>query len=114
MGKKNKGKNRVGVMYSTDDNYDYEYEGDDEETLVPNEQKLYVLLDKKQRAGKKVTLIEGFVGEKEDLKDLGKALKNLCGVGGTAKNGEILIQGDFRDRIVDFLQKQCYNVKKKG
>ena len=108
-------KKRLGVVYSTSDNFDYEQEGNEqEETLPAGEQKLKVLLDKKQRKGKKVSLVTGFVGSEDDLKDLAKLLKTKCGVGGSAKDGEIIIQGDLRDKIVGILSKEGYNVKKAG
>ena len=109
---KNDWKDRLGVVYSTSDNFDYDYNAESEEaTLAPEKQRLMVSLDKKQRAGKKVTLVTGFVGAEDDLKSLGKSLKSKCGVGGSAKNGEILIQGDFRDRIKSILQEEGYKVK---
>jgi translation initiation factor 1 len=111
---KNK-KNREGIVYSTNDDFEYDYdESFEEETLPPTEQNLKVQLDKKARAGKKVSLITGFVGTAEDLKDLGKLLKSKCDVGGSAKDGEILIQGDFRDKIVETLTKEGYKAKKVG
>lgn len=116
MSKKNNDwKKRDGVVYSTSDNFEYT-SGDDEsiETLPPSQQKLKVLLDKKARAGKQVTLVEGFVGSEDDLKELGKLLKNKCGVGGTAKDGEILIQGDHRDKVLQVLQQAGYGAKKAG
>ena len=109
--KDNDWKARLGVVYSTSNDYDYSYDEQQEsETLPPAQQKLRVQLDKKQRAGKQVPLISGFVGTEEDLKDLGKQLKSKCGVGGSAKNGEILIQGDFRSRVKDILAKEGYKV----
>ena len=110
-----KNKKRINVIYST--NPDFNYESDDQpeaETLTPSQQKLYVSLDKKQRKGKAVTLIEGFVGAEDDLKDLGKFLKSKCGVGGSVKDGEILIQGDVRDKVIPLLESDGYKVKRKG
>jgi translation initiation factor 1 len=110
-----KKKERLNVVYSTNPNFQFEYESDEQEHTLPNaHQKLYVSIDRKQRAGKEVTLIEGFVGAEEDLKELGKLLKNKCGVGGTVKDGEILIQGNFRDKILELLTKEGYTVKRKG
>ena len=108
-------KKRLGVVYSTDPEYNYEQEGMDEEhTLQPSDQVLYLSLDRKNRKGKNVTLVEGFAGTGEDLRELGKILKSSCGVGGTVKNGLIMIQGDFRDRIQVLLTERGYKVKKKG
>lgn len=114
MSKKNK--NLINVVYSTNPNFQYQQEeNEDQDTLPASQQKLYVSIDKKQRAGKEVTLIEGFVGADEDLKDLGKILKSKCGVGGTVKDGEILIQGNFKEKIYDLLIKEGYSqTKKKG
>ena len=115
MTKKNKFKNRIGVVYSTDDNFDYsEEESLEEETLDPSDQNLKVMLDKKNRGGKQVTLVTGFVGQTEDLKDLGKLLKYRCGVGGNVKNGEVIIQGDFRDKIIAVLKSEGYSIKRIG
>ncbi|MGB0424119.1 MAG: translation initiation factor, partial [Flavobacteriales bacterium] len=80
----------------------------------PNEQLLYVSLDRKNRSGKAVSLVEGFVGNKDDLKALSKSLKQACGVGGNEKDGNILIQGDHRNKVVDLLEKAGYKVKRKG
>lgn len=115
MGKKSK-KNRIGVVYSTNPNHDYSYnEKEEMEDLPSHQQKLRVMIDRKQRRGKEVTLVTGFVGTSDSLKDLGKLLKTKCGVGGSAKNGEILIQGNHRDKIVDILIKEGYkNTKKSG
>lgn len=113
MGKKDK--NRSGVVYSTNPDFDYDdNEFEEEETLPNSEQLLYVSIDRKQRKGKEVTLIEGFVGTQDDLKELAKQLKSSCGVGGTAKDGEILIQGNFRDKVIQVLEKEGYKTKRKG
>ena len=94
------------VVYSTNPNFAYEFEqSDDTQTLPPQQQRLYVSIDRKQRAGKEVTLIEGFVGAEDDLKDLGKLLKSKFGVGGSVKDNEILIQGNFKQKIFDLLLK---------
>jgi translation initiation factor 1 len=114
MSKKNK--QLINVVYSTNPNFSYESESDEEqETLPKNQQKLYVSIDRKQRGGKDVTLVEGFVGTEDDLKDLGKILKSKCGVGGSVKDSEILIQGAMRDKVYDLLIKDGYTqTKKKG
>ncbi len=117
MGKNNNNdwKDRLNVVYST--NPDFHYETDDEpeaETLEPNKQNLKVCIDRKQRAGKSVTLVQGFVGTEDDLKDLAKMLKSKCGVGGSAKDGEILIQGEFRQKVYDLLVQAGYKVKMSG
>jgi translation initiation factor 1 len=111
---KNKNKDSVGVVYSTNQNYDYSYDEDaEQETLEPKQQDLRIVLDRK-KGGKVVTAIIDFVWTTEDLKDLGKKLKSFCGVGGTVKEGEILLQGDFRDKILAKLLEMNYKAKKKG
>jgi translation initiation factor 1 len=109
------GKNKQKGFYSTNPDFQFKEDYSEEmETLSNLEQNLYVSIDRKQRGGKEVTLIEGFVGSDDDLKDLGKTLKSKCGVGGSAKDGEILIQGKFKDKVFDLLVADGYSVKKKG
>ena len=111
--KNNDWKDRLNVVYST--NPDYQYENIEEveaETLPKNQQKLRISMEKKGRGGKTVTLIRGFIGTEEDLKELGKLLKTKCGVGGSAKEGEIIIQGDFKQRIIDLLKVEGYTQTK--
>jgi translation initiation factor 1 len=115
MAKRSGKKNRVDIVYSTDPDFGYEHDAEEqEETLPPAEQKLYVELDRKMRKGKVVTLVTGFVGTDEDLATLGKELKSKCGVGGSAKDGEIILQGDHRDKVMDLLSKAGYPNKRKG
>jgi len=108
-----KNKNKVGVVYSTNPDYQYQYEGDDEirDTLPPQQQKLHVRMERSGRGGKTVTIVDNFVGRDDDLNALGKTLKVKCGVGGTIKEGQIIIQGDFRERIVALLRELGYPVK---
>lgn len=106
---------RDGIVYSTNPEFSYENTHEKVQiTLPPNQQDLRVLLDKKSRGGKQVTLITGFTGNQNDLKNLGNLLKTKCGVGGTVKDGEILIQGDFRERILKLLLDMGYKTKKSG
>lgn len=110
-----KKKEKLNIVYSTNPDFQYRYDEEESIDTLPNgQQKLYVSIDRKQRAGKEVTLVEGFIGSEDDLKELGKLLKNKCGVGGTVKDNEILIQGNFKDKIFDLLVKEGYQVKKKG
>ncbi|MFV0482839.1 MAG: translation initiation factor [Bacteroidales bacterium] len=112
---KQKEKNRVGVVYSTGTNYNYQYEQNEEdETLPPAQQNLKVWIDRKGRGGKEVTLVKDFIGLEEDLKELGKSLKTSCGTGGSVKDGEIIIQGNHRDKVVELLIKFGYKAKKAG
>lgn len=108
MSKKNK-RDQRGMVYSTNPDFEFNHEDESVETLPPQQQKLRVLIDRKQRKGKEVTLVTGFIGNEEDLKELGKMLKSKCGVGGTTKDGEILIQGNFRDKIVELLKAEGYS-----
>lgn len=105
---------REGIVYSTNPDFVYESEETNIQTLANQQQNLRVMLDKKQRGGKKVTLITGFVGQPADLEALGKTLKTACGVGGSAKDGEILVQGDFREKILQLLIKQGFKAKLAG
>ena len=108
-----KDKNRVGVIYST--NPDFEFQNNESEeptTLLPAKQDLRVTLDAKMRAGKQVTLVSGFIGTHEDLETLGKKLKTKCGVGGTVKDGLIILQGEFRDKVLKALTDDGYRAKR--
>jgi translation initiation factor 1 len=108
-------KEKINVVYSTNPDFNFQFDEEEEVETLPNaQQQLYVSIDRKQRGGKEVTLVEGFVGKEDDLKELGKLLKSKCGVGGTVKDNEILIQGNFRDKVFDLLTKEGYRVKKKG
>ncbi len=109
MKKENDWKFRLGMVYSTNPDFAYETEHVAEiETLPKNEQQLRVQIDRRNRGGKVVTLVNGFVGAEEDLKVLGKLLKTKCGVGGSVKDGVIIIQGDFKQQIVTLLNKEGY------
>ena len=111
--KDNDWKSRLGVVYSTNPDFQYETASEAEAaTLPPAKQRLIVGIDRRNRGGKQVTLVTGFVGKTDDLKELGKALKTRCGVGGTAKDGEITIQGDLRDKVVALLKEMGYNAKR--
>jgi translation initiation factor 1 len=112
MSKKNKPDTK-GFVYSTDPNFSFEEEQSIKETLLPAQQKLKVRLDTKHRAGKAVTLVEGFVGKEEDLEELGKKLKSFCGTGGSAKDGEIIVQGNQREKVLQWLIKNGYKLAKK-
>ncbi len=106
-------KKRLGVVFSTNPDFTYEEETvQEEETLEPSRQNLIVKIDRKGRAGKQVTLVTGFIGTSEDLAELGRTLKVKCGVGGSAKDGEITIQGDFRDRVTVLLKEMGYKAKR--
>ena len=112
--KNNDWKDRLNVVYSTNPDYQYENIGEEEaETLPKNQQKLRISMEKKGRGGKTVTLVKGFIGTEDDLKELGKLLKTKCGVGGSAKEGEIIIQGDFKQRIIDLFKAEGYTQTKK-
>ncbi len=108
-------KSRLGMVYSTNPDFDYNTSADDEQqTLDPSKQNLRVWLDRKQRGGKVATIVKGFVGSEDDLRDLARELKTKCGVGGAAKDGEIIVQGDHRDRVVEILTKSGYKCKRAG
>ena len=110
---KQQSKNRVNIVYSTNQDFQYQYdEAEEQETLPPARQNLRVMLDRKNRSGKSVTLVTGFVGTQDDLADLAKELKSKCGVGGSAKNSEIIVQGDFRDQVLQLLLQKGYKAKR--
>ena len=106
-------KSRLGMVYSTNPDYQFEQEEvPQQETLPAKEQKLIVKIDKKGRGGKQVTVVEGFIGRDDDLEDLGKMLKSKCGVGGSVKDGIILVQGDQREKITNILTSLGYKAKR--
>lgn len=107
-------KSRLGVVFSTNPDFNYSTDDQEEEMelLPPEKQKLTVAIDRKKRAGKQVTVVDGFVGPQEDLEELCKKIKTKCGTGGSAKEGQILIQGDMRDKVVDFLLSLGYKAKR--
>jgi len=107
-------KNKLNI-YSTNPDFKWEEEEEENETIAPQQQKLRVGIDRKQRAGKEVSLITGFIGKNEDLEDLGKLLKSKCGVGGSVKEGDIIIQGNHVEKIIKILIEQGFkNTKKTG
>lgn len=112
MSKKNKPDTR-GFVYSTDPGFNFHEDQEHFNTLPPAQQKMTIRLDTKRRAGKAVTLIEGFIGQEQDLEELEKNLKTFCGTGGSAKDGEVIIQGDQREKIVQWLLKNGYSKTKK-
>ena len=112
MSRKNK-PDTNGFVFSTDPNFQFEEQNGNIETLLPKQQKLKIRLDTKHRAGKAVTLVENFIGREEDLQELGKKLKSFCGTGGSAKDSEIIVQGDQRDKVLQWLIKNGYSSSKK-
>lgn len=112
MSKQTNWKDRLGTVFSTDPNYQYKLEEEEEqETIANNKQLLYIKTDSKQRKGKTVTIISNFIGTSEDLDTLAKFLKTKCGVGGSSKDGEIIIQVDFKQKIKEILEKEAYKVR---
>lgn len=108
MGKKN----RKGIMYSTNPDHEYEYENENQDAIDPSDQNLRVLIDRKKRRGKEVTLITGFIGPEEEMKELGKLLKQKLGVGGSAKDGEIIVQGNHREKVLEILKEKGFSKTK--
>lgn len=108
--KKNDWKDRLNIVYSTNPDFNYQLDKEEEPATVdPKQQKLRVNIEKKGRGGKTVTVISGFIGPEDDLKELGRLLKTKCGVGGAVKDGEILIQGEFKQRIIDLLKAEGFS-----
>ena len=114
MSKKENNKGIGGYIFSTDPRFNFDEPEPEELSIPPKQQNLRVMLDKKNRAGKAVTLISGFLGKDDDLISLGKFLKTKCGTGGSVKDGEILIQGDFRQKIIQILLSEGYKAKQAG
>jgi translation initiation factor 1 len=111
--KKNDWKDRLNIVYSTNPDFQYSTDGTEEnETLPKQQQKLRVSIEKNHRGGKTVTLVKNFIGTSDDMKELGKLLKTKCGVGGSTKEGEILIQGDFKEKVIDILKNEGYTQTK--
>ena len=111
--KKNDWKERLNVVYSTNPDFSYDTgEQEEPETLPKNTQKLRVRIEKNHRGGKTVTIVSGFIGSEADIKELGKLLKTKCGVGGSVKDGELLIQGEFKEKVVELLKKEGYTQTK--
>jgi len=108
MGKKNK----KGIMYSTNPDFNYEYDNEEQDAIDPADQNLRVLIDRKKRRGKEVTLITGFIGPEDDMKELGKLLKQKLGVGGSAKDGEIIVQGNHREKVLAILKEKGFSKTK--
>jgi translation initiation factor 1 len=110
-----KNKNINGIVYSTNPDYKYNYQNETEAvTCPPQQQELRIFMEKKHRGGKTACVIKGFVGKQDDLEELGRLIKTKCGTGGSAKDGEIIIQGDFRDKILQILLEKGYKAKKAG
>lgn len=110
-----KRKDRTGIVYSTDPEFRYKHDAEEEKiTLPPQQQDLRVMLDARNRKGKQVTLITGFVGSDTDLQALARELKMLCGTGGSAKEGEIIVQGNFREKVLAYLLDKKYKAKRAG
>ncbi len=111
--KKNDWKERLNIVYSTNPNFQYSTdEMEENETIPKQQQKLRVSIEKNHRGGKTVTLVKNFTGTAEDMKELGKILKTKCGVGGSVKDGEIIVQGDFKEKVIDILKKEGYTQTK--
>ena len=111
--KKNDWKERLNIVYSTNPNFQYSTdEMEENETIPKQQQRLRVSIEKNHRGGKTVTLVKNFTGTTEDMKELGKILKTKCGVGGSVKDGEIIVQGDFKEKVIDILKKEGYTQTK--